>query len=97
MKKEELQRLAQKIQLEIKEEEIPNYLETFKYLEKLLANLPKAKMEKIRFRDSVGYLTLTDLKNAEKKFLNQRVKRRTLQNNAKTASDGFILFKKDKK
>ena len=96
MKKEELQSLAHKIQLEIKEEEMPDYLETFKYLEKLLTNLPKAKTEKTRTKTSVGCLTLTGLKKAEKKFLNQRVRRKTLQNNAKTTSDRFILFKKDK-
>ena len=98
MEKEELQKLAQRIQLEIKEEEFPAYLETFNQLEKLLVNLPKAKIgkkEKTKARIKFGYLTLTDLAKAKKKFLNQRVSKKTLQNNAETTSDGFILFKKN--
>jgi len=97
MEKKELQNLAYKIQLEIKEEEFPAYLETFNQLEKLLVKLPKAKIgkkEKTRTGINVGYLTLKDLEKIKKKFRNQRVSRKTLQNNAETTSDGFILFKR---
>jgi len=45
MKKSTLQRLAQKVQLEISENEFPVYLETFQHLEKLLVNFQKEKKE----------------------------------------------------
>ena len=65
MEKEELQKLAQKIQLEIKGKEITKYLKEFEEIEKLLTNFKKVKINpkiKPMVRIDVGYLTLSELK-----------------------------------
>ncbi|CAG8793608.1 13524_t:CDS:2 [Racocetra persica] len=69
MQKKELQKLAQKVQLEIKEEELQNYLDVFKHLEKLLTDFQKVKIEKKTKplkRINVGSLTLRDLEKLKK-------------------------------
>ncbi len=71
MEKKELQKLAQKVQLEIKENELLPCLETFEHLEKLLTNFkkePVGKEVKPMTRINVGHLTLKDLTRLKKKF-----------------------------
>ncbi|MEG7979277.1 MAG: hypothetical protein NY202_05305 [Mollicutes bacterium UO1] len=97
MEKKELQALAEKVQLEIKEEQLSTYLETFEYLEKLLTDFKKVQVgkgAKSMARIDVGSLTLKDLEKLKKKFSQQRINKKTLENNAETTPDGFILFKK---
>src|SRR4051812_6119547 len=97
MEKKELQKLAQKIQLEIKEEELPTYLETFQYLEKLLTNFRKVQVgEKVKSmkRIEVGHLTLRDLIRLKKKFSQQRISKKDQERNSIKTIDNFVLFKK---
>jgi len=97
MEKKELQKLAEKVQLEIKEEELSAYLETFEHLEKLLTDFKKVQIKKgakSMKRIEVGYLTLRDLEKLKKKFSQQKVDKKTLENNAETTPDGFVKFKK---
>ena len=79
MEKKELQKLAQKIQLEIKEEELSTYLETFEYLEKLLIDFKKVRVgEKTKpmLRINVGHLTLKKLARLKKKFSQPRISKK---------------------
>src|SRR3954451_9129335 len=96
MEKKELQKLAQKIQLEIKEEELPIYLETFEYLEKLLTNFEKVRVgKKVKpmKRIDVAHLTLKDLTKLKKKFSQQRISQKDREKNSLNTDDGFVLFK----
>ena len=96
MKKKELENLAQKVQLEIKEAELPDYLRAFNHLEKRLAKFKNAKAEpNLRpiKRMNTGYLTLKDLEKLTKKYSSPRVSKKVLKNNAMVTPDGFILFK----
>ena len=96
MEKKEIKKLAQKIQLEIKEEELLTYLETFEYLEKLLTNFKKVRVgEKAKpmKRIDVGHLTLKDLTRLKKKFFQQRVSQKEREKNSLNTNDGFVLFK----
>ncbi len=97
MEKKELQKLAQKIQLEIKEEEVLNCLETFEHLEKLLANFKKervGKKVKPMVRINVGHLTLKDLTRIKKKFSQSRISKKDREKNSLSTTDDFVLFKK---
>ena len=81
-----LLKLSSKIQLEIKEEELPTYLSTFKKIEYLVNKLEKVKLGKNKMkRINTGYLKLSDL-------------RKIYQKNIKSKSvidmDKPILFKK---
>lgn len=92
-----MQKLAQKVQLEIKEEELSVYLETFQKLEKTLSNFKKLRLgEKTKNMKNInfGYLTLNDLKKLERKFSQERVSKKIQKKNSLVADDGFILFKK---
>ena len=69
---EKIKKLAEKVQLEIKKEEMPIYLETIKKLEKLLANFQKVKLSEKTLpltRINVGYLTKKDLEKGDKIYL----------------------------
>ena|SRR2546423_8528993 len=97
MKKKDLQKLAQKIQLEIKEEEVPNCLETFEHLEKLLTDFkkePVGKKIKPMVRINVGHLTLKDLTKLKKKFAQSRISKKDRRKNSLITPDEFVLFKK---
>ena len=97
MQKKELQKLAQKVQLEIKEEELQNYLDIFKHLEELLTDFKKVKLGKKTQplkRINVGYLTLRDLEKLKKKFSQFRISQQDQKKNSLTAADGSVLFKK---
>ena len=97
MQKKELQKLAQKVQLEIKEEELQNYLDVFKHLEKLLTDFQKVKIEKKTKplkRINVGYLTLRDLEKLKKGFSQTRISRQDQKKNSLITDDGSVLFKK---
>jgi len=97
MEKKELQKLAQKIQLEIKEEEVPNCLETFEHLEKLLANFKKERVGgkvKPMVRINVGCLTLKDLTKLKKKFSRARISKKDREKNSLSTTDDLVLFKK---
>jgi len=89
--------LAKKIQLEIKEEELSEYLVTFNKLEKLLINFQEIKAIK-KFKSmnriDVGYLTLSEIDKLKNNFLQRKTSKKTLQNNSKIDKNGFVLFKK---
>ena len=66
-----IQNLAARVQLEIKKEEMPIYLETLIQLEQLLVNFRKVKLPKKTkslVRIATGSLTVNDLKKLAKKF-----------------------------
>jgi hypothetical protein len=97
MEKKELQKLAQKIQLEIKAEELPAYLETFEYLEKLLVEFKKVRMgkkAKSLMRINIGHLTLKDLVQLKNKFSQVRISKKDRAKNSLSTDDDFVLFKK---
>src|SRR5688572_13315662 len=97
MEKKELQKLAQKVQLEIKENELLSCLETFEHLEKLLANFRKEKIgkkTKSMSRINIGHLTLKDLKRLKENFSQSRISKEDQTKNSPQTDDGFILFKK---
>lgn len=97
MKKKDLQRLAQKIQLEMTEEELNSHLVNFEQLEKSLIDFKKIKISK-KFkpmeRIDTGCLNLTDLEKVKKHFSQQEISKKILENNSEITEDGFILFKK---
>lgn len=99
MEKEKLQKLAQKIQLELKEKEIIKYLKEFKHLEKPLSNFKRAKKNHKKIkpvnRIDVGYLTLPELKRLEKSFSSPLISKKNFKNNSLfTTKDNLVLFKK---
>jgi len=97
MEKKELQKLAQKVQLEIKEEELSTYLDIFEHLEKLLADFKKVrvgKKTKSMKRIGVGYLTLRDLEKLKENFSQVRISKKDQAKNSLNTADGFVLFKK---
>src|SRR3954468_15918080 len=88
--------LAHKIQLIIKEGEMPACLETFSELERQLTSFKKLKIServKSMTRINTGFLTLRELKKLSKKYTNQRVNEKTLRANAEITDDHFIIFK----
>ena len=96
MKNKELGNLAQKVQLEIKEVELPHYLKTFNRLEKILAKFRNVEIglkKRSTKRINIGYLTLKDLEKLTKKYSSPRISKKVLESNATVTSDGFILFK----
>src|SRR5215475_10490023 len=97
MEKKELQKLAQKVQLEIKESELPYCLEIFEHLEELLTNFKKERIGKgvkPMIRINVGHLTLKDLTKLKKRFTQPRISKKDQAKNSSHTDDGFILFKK---
>ena len=97
MEKKELQKLAQKVQLEIKENELTSCLKTFEHLEKLLTEFKKEKIgNKVKpmTRIDVGHLTLKDLKRLKKNFSQSRISKEDQAKNSLKTGDGFVLFKK---
>lgn len=98
MEKGELEKLAKKVQLKIKEEEKIKYLKEFKYLEKPLISFKKAKINqrtKPIARINVGYLTLSELKKLKKTFSSPLISKKNLKNNSIiTTKDNLILFRK---
>src|SRR3954471_693876 len=98
MKIKELQDLANKVQIGAEEKELTEYLEGFEQLEKILADFKKIKIGKKIMpmtRIDVGYLTLSDLEKITKNFSQQKVSKKTLQNNSKIDKDNFVLFRKN--
>lgn len=96
MEKKELQNLAQKIQLELKEQEIKNYLESFEKLEKLLIDFKNTQINKNikpMERINVGYLDLRSLKILQKKSFQPRIAVKNQKANSLITSDKFVLFK----
>ena len=95
MEKEELEKLAKKVQLKIKEEETIKYLKEFKQLEKPLISFKKAKIsQKIKpmVRIDIGHLTLGELK---KSFSSPLISKKNLKNNSIITTKGnLVLFKK---
>lgn len=72
---EKILKLAEKVQLEIKKEDVPFYLETLFWCEKLLVNFQKIKLpkkSKTLTRINTGYLTMRDLEKLTKKFSSQK-------------------------
>lgn len=97
MEKKELQKLAQKVQLEIKEDEMSSCLETFAHLEKLLINFKKeqvGKRAKPMVRINVGHLTLKDLNKLKEEFTQPRISKEDQARNSPNTDDDFVLFKK---
>ncbi|CAI2188856.1 18685_t:CDS:2, partial [Funneliformis geosporum] len=92
MERKELEKLAQKVQLEIKESELSFCLETFSHLEKLLTNFKKEKVGKRikpMARINVGHLTLKDLNRLKKKFTQSRISKEVQVKNSLNTDDGF--------
>jgi Asp-tRNA(Asn)/Glu-tRNA(Gln) amidotransferase C subunit len=98
MEREELQKLAQKIQLELKEKEIIKYLKEFKHLKKPLSNFKKAKINpriKPMTRIDVGNLTLSELKKLKKYYSSPLISKKNLKDNSiNVTKDNLVLFKK---
>ena len=97
MEKKELQKLAQKVQLEIKEGELSTYLDIFQHLEKLLADFKKVrvgKKTKSLKRIEIGYLTLRDLEKIKENLSQPRISKKDQAKNSLNTADGFVLFKK---
>ena len=97
MKEKDLKKLAQDVQLEINNEQMQIYLETFAYLEKLLINFKKVKLDKkVRAmkRINVGCLTLKELKKISEKFSVKRTTKKILKINSTVDNSNFILYKK---
>lgn len=97
MKKKELEQLAQKVQLELKEEELTKYLKIFQELEKMLTNFKKIKTGKKTItmtRINTGYLTLSDLEKLAKKCSNSKISKKILQKNSLITKENFVLFRK---
>jgi hypothetical protein len=85
---EKIKKLAEKVQLEIKEEEMPVYLETITQLDKLLADFQQVKLpKKIQplARINGGCLTKKELEKLTKKFSEKELVRSELPSH--------ILFK----
>jgi len=98
MEKRELQKLAQKIQLEIKESEINTYLKEFKKLEKLLISFKKAKINpqiKPMVKINIGYLTLLEVKKLEKAFSESLISKKNLKDSSLIITkENLISFRK---
>jgi hypothetical protein len=85
---EKIKELAEKVQLEIKEEEMPVYLETIIQLDKLLVDFQQVKLpEKVKplTRINTSYLTKKELEELTKKFSKKKL--------AHSELPSYILFK----
>lgn len=68
---EKIKELAEKVQLEIKDEEMPVYLETIIQLDKLLTDFQQVKLPKKTkplTRINAGYFTKKELEELTKEF-----------------------------
>jgi hypothetical protein len=91
---EKISKLAAKVQLEIKEEEMPVYMETLQQLEKLLVKFCQTKLPKTTkplVRIDVGSLTRKDLTQLVAKFSQVKLNRQQ-----KLSKPVFILQLKKK-
>ncbi|WNE41043.1 MAG: hypothetical protein mread185_000500 [Mycoplasmataceae bacterium] len=96
MEKKELQNLAQKVQIELEEQEIKNYLKNFDNLEKLLIDFKSTQIKKNikpMERINIGHLELKDLKKLEQTFFQPRITIKNQKANSSITSDEFVLFK----
>jgi len=85
---EKIKELAGKVQLEIKDEEMPVYLETIIQLDKLLTDFQQVKLPKKTkplTRINTGYFTKKELEELTKKFSEKKLVRSELPSH--------ILFK----
>jgi len=93
MKKELLKKLAKKVQLEIKEEEMEEVLDTLKKLEISLINFRQLKLGKTKQRERVNFipLSLKDLEKTKKKTINRSINKKILTHNASTKK-GYLIY-----
>lgn len=93
MKREQLKKLAKKIQLEIKEEEMKEFLDNFKKLEASLANFCQLKLGKVKQRERINStsLSLKDLEKAKNKTIKHPIKKKILTHNA-SIKKGYLIY-----
>jgi hypothetical protein len=95
MKLQELNKLAEKVQLKIKPEEIEHLLTSLSELESLLVKFRKLKLEVGQSRQSSAKITLPNLHQlAAEKFLAHVVKQETIRHNARVSANNFVAIYK---
>jgi hypothetical protein len=94
MKLQELQNLAEKVQLKIKSEEISYLLDDLSKLEKLLTDFRQLKLDKSC--QKLTKITLKDLRQLAEKFSTHISKQETILHNATTSAKNFLIIRKKK-
>jgi len=94
MKLQELQKLAEKVQLKIKPEEIDHLLLSLSELEKLLVEFRKLQLENKQFRQLQAKTTLKDLRQLAKKYSMHATKQEIICYNAEVSTKNFLVVRK---
>jgi len=96
MKLQELQILAQKVQLKLKPEETPLILTNFLELEKLLVNFRRLKLKNKpnSYRLKKTEISLESLRQLSNRYSTHLTKQKTFQCNASTSAKNFLLIRK---
>jgi hypothetical protein len=94
MKLQELQKLAERVQLKIKPEEADYLLDSLSKLEKLLVEFRKINLKGKRSGQSRAKITLKNLHQLAKKFTSHSSEQETVFHNAKTSAENFLVIRK---
>lgn len=94
MKLPELQKLAQRVQLNIKPEEVSLLLNSLSELEKLLAKFRQLKLEDNQPYHSQAKTTLPSLRQLAKKFSGHNCQPTTIGHNATVSGQNFLVVNK---
>jgi hypothetical protein len=94
MRLQGLQKLAEKVQLKIKSEEVGYLLDSLSKLEKLLTDFRQLKLEKSY--QKLTKITLKDLRQLVEKLSIQVTKQETILHNATISAKSFLVIRKKK-
>ena len=95
MKLQELQKLAEKVQLKIKPEEVGHLLVSLSELEKLLVEFRQLQLEK-QFCQLQVKTTLKDLRQLAKKYSIHAVEQEIIRHNAEFSAKNFLVVRRKK-
>src|SRR4051794_5515443 len=95
MKLQELQKLAERVQLKIKSDEASHILDSFSKLEKLLGGFRQLKSENEECLP-LAKITLQDLRQLTKIFSMHTVKQENIIHNATLSAQNFLIIGKKK-
>ena len=95
MKLSQLQSLAKKVQLEIKNEEADHLLNSFLELEELLKKFRQLQLENGQLFQKQAELTLTNLRQLTRNYSTRKIKLEIICHNAIVSTKKFLIIRKE--
>jgi len=95
MKLSQLQSLAKKVQLEIKNEEADHLLNSFLELEELLTKFRQLQLENGQLYQKQAEITLTNLQQLTKNYSAHKTKQEIICHNATVSIKKFLIIRKE--